>query len=61
MSSFEWLTADRLVQRTRFGEVVELTANFRPDEPFGDLPPLCLSIRRLDAGGDSVYCPEPGD
>ena len=28
MTNFEWLTEDRLVQRTTFGETVELTANF---------------------------------
>src|SRR5207247_8185797 len=33
MSDFEWLTPDRMVQRTKFGNAVEIVANFR-DEPF---------------------------
>jgi hypothetical protein len=35
MSDFRWLTGDRLVQRTTFGDRIELTANFS-NRPFDD-------------------------
>lgn len=32
MTDFQWLTPDRLVQRTRFGDKVELTANYSEND-----------------------------
>lgn len=58
LDQLEWLTTDRRVQRTRFGSVIEMTANFR-DEPFEDLPPLCLQTRWLETGRVETYCPDP--
>jgi hypothetical protein len=58
LTSFEWLTADRLVQRTRFADEVTLTANFR-DRPFGQLPPRCIEADWLKEKRRQQYCPEP--
>lgn len=58
LESFEWLTPDRLVQRARFGDVVELTASFRA-EPFEGLPPLCVRALWLRDGRVEDYCPAP--
>ena len=33
MTGFEWLSDDRLVQRTEFGDIIEIFANFGTD-PF---------------------------
>lgn len=52
LTSFEWLTPDGRVQRTRFGAAATLTANFGP-HAWQDLPPGCL-----DAGRFGRYCPE---
>lgn len=56
LTSFEWLSADRLVQRTRFGDEIELTSNFGKSG-YATLPPLCLEIRRLRDSGKQIYCP----
>ncbi|HET9863909.1 MAG TPA: glycoside hydrolase [Steroidobacteraceae bacterium] len=54
LTSFEWLTSDRLVQRTRFGEQVTLTANFAVAE-FEGLPSRC--IRAVDGKDERTFCP----
>jgi hypothetical protein len=56
LTSFEWRTADRLVQRTRFGHSVALTANFRPT-PFEGLPGGCLRVEGLPDAPATTFCP----
>ncbi|MCA9524403.1 MAG: hypothetical protein KC609_25720 [Myxococcales bacterium] len=56
LTRFEWLSADRLVQRTRFGQLVELTANFGA-RPHHGLAPLCLEIHWLGTKKRQRYCP----
>ncbi len=62
LTDFEWLTPDRMVQRTVFGERVEMVANFA-DEDFrhgGTLvPPRSILARWLDSGETKVFTPPP--
>ncbi|MBF9350252.1 hypothetical protein BKG80_06465 [Mycobacteroides chelonae] len=52
LSTFEWLTSDRLVQRTVFGDrKLTVTANFG-DVPYADVAPGCVAA---EPGG--VFCP----
>ena len=56
LTSFEWLTPDRRVQRTRFGEEVRLTANFGA-APHEGLPAGC--IEAAWRGGETHrFCPK---
>ena len=61
MRDFEWLTADRRGQRTRFGDKVERVANFG-NEAFEyegtKIPAHAIAVRRLDSGVTKVYEPE---
>lgn len=54
LTAFAWLTPDRLVQQTHFGNTVTITANFSP-APFNGIPPGCLEARR--AGSTQQFCP----
>lgn len=56
LTSFEWLTPDRLVQRTRFGDAVTLTANFGTS-PVEGLPPGCLRATGVSGEGATTFCP----
>jgi glycosyl hydrolase family 129 len=56
LRSFEWLTADRLVQRTRFGESISLTANFGTTA-FDGLGSGCLRVAGVPGEGDATFCP----
>lgn len=47
-----------LVQRTRFGEEVELTANFGA-KAFGKQPPMSISARWLETGRVEGFQPSP--
>lgn len=58
MTDFEWLTPDRLVQRSRFGGKVELTANFGA-RPHDGIPTLCIRSRWLADGRTEDFCPAP--
>jgi Glycosyl hydrolases related to GH101 family, GH129 len=58
MKRFRWLTADRMVQRTQFGNEIELTANFG-EQAFGNIPPRCIEARWLKGNRRQQYCPEP--
>jgi len=62
MSDFEWLTPDRMVQRTKFGNAVEIVANFR-DEPFDlggeTIPGRSVGLRRRTAEALTLYSPAP--
>ena len=52
------LTPDRLVQRTRFGEDVELTANFGPTA-YGRQPALSIAAHWLKTGKRQLFQPAP--
>jgi hypothetical protein len=60
MTDFQWLTADRMVQQTTFGDKLERVANFS-DEPFEfhgtKIPPHAIIVRRLDAPEKKLYQP----
>jgi hypothetical protein len=59
MKDFAWLTEDRMVQRTSFGDSVTVTANFREKEWHGeglDVPARSVLIRRRGAD-EIVYTP----
>jgi hypothetical protein len=60
MTDFHWLTADRRVQRTTFGEELEQVANFG-DEPFEYegtmIPAHAILARQLDSHVAKLYQP----
>ena len=58
LTEFTWLTEDKKVQRTRFGDEVELTANFG-EKAYGSVGPLCIEAVWLDEDRSRVFCPEP--
>ncbi|MFB3881497.1 MAG: glycoside hydrolase [Armatimonadota bacterium] len=62
MTDFAWLTDDRMVQSTVFGDEVELVANFS-NRPFDDstaaIPARNVLARRLGTGATTVYTPAP--
>lgn len=55
LTSFEWLTTDRLVQRTQFGDAVTITANFGA-RPFEGLPTGCIEAVRRGKAAER-FCP----
>ena len=61
MTDFEWLSDDRLVQRTEFGDTVELLANFGTD-PFEYegvvIPGKSVVARWIDTGKIEVFSVE---
>jgi hypothetical protein len=60
LTAFDWLTPDRRVQRTRFEDVVEITANFG-NENFENVPPGCLRVRWMAENRAESFCPvQPG-
>jgi hypothetical protein len=56
LESFEWLTPDRLVQRTRFGNELMLTANFSSDA-FQAVKAGCIEARWITSGRTEPWCP----
>jgi hypothetical protein len=63
MTAFDWLTPDHLVQRTRFGTEVEITANIGESEwkeGTTALPPRTAEARWLKTGKRVRYTP-PAD
>jgi hypothetical protein len=59
MTGFTWLTADRLVQKTTFGDAIEMIANFR-SVAFTEgvqIPAESIVARRVDSGRVIVYQP----
>lgn len=54
LTAFEWLTPDRLVQCTRFGENIWLTANFGTKDYHG-IPSGCLEAK--SASTTRSFCP----
>ncbi|MBL8228053.1 MAG: hypothetical protein JNL98_06235 [Bryobacterales bacterium] len=60
MTAFEWLTADRLLQRTEFGGRVEIVANFSSGAQThggASIPPRSLRVRRNGSKQADVYTP----
>jgi len=55
-NALEWLTPDRLVQRTNFGNEVVLTANFGA-AVFADVKPGCVQARLVRAREVRTLCP----
>ncbi|MFD5466528.1 glycoside hydrolase [Kitasatospora sp. NPDC127059] len=56
MTGFRWLTPDRQVQQTTFGDsVLQVTANFGT-APYGSLPPGCVDAE-LKGGRPQRLCP----
>jgi hypothetical protein len=61
MTGFQWLTPDGTVQRTSFGDQLELVANFgSADFPYGDttLRKQSILVKRRDGGKAPVYVPQ---
>ncbi len=61
MTSFQWLTADGTVQRTTFGDTIEIVANFgSADFRYGDtaLVPESLLVKRRGNSRTQVYVPQ---
>jgi hypothetical protein len=58
LTDFRWLTADRKVQQTRFGNTITLTANFSASNYQG-IPPMCIQATWQTEGRKDVYCPAP--
>jgi len=59
LTGFEWLTPDRLVQRTHFSDIVTLTANFGSGS-WSDPPPMCVVAEWLEEGRRTRYCAPAG-
>jgi hypothetical protein len=60
MTGFQWLTPDGTVQRTVFGDRIEVVANFGPsDFRYGDstLGKESILVTRRDSGKTQVYSP----
>ena len=63
MTDFDWLSADRLLQRTVFDDKVELVANFAPEtRRYGavDVPSRSALVRWKDSGETKLLAPVPG-
>ena len=56
MTDFEWLSPDRRVQRTTFGDVVTITVNFG-GEAFGGVPSRTAVATHRDTGKRVTYTP----
>jgi hypothetical protein len=60
MTGFQWLTPDGAVQRTTFGDSIEMVANFGPsDFQYGDtmLRGQSILVKRRDSGKTRTYTP----
>lgn len=55
---FAWLTGDRMVQQTQFGEQVVMTANFS-DRPFSAIAARCIEAHWIHEARREQYCPQP--
>lgn len=58
LNSFRWLTSDKTVQETIFGDDLTMTANFRGTR-YGMLPPLCIQAKWRKDRREELFCPEP--
>ncbi len=60
LTGFQWLTPDGSVQRTTFGDRIELVANFgATDFQYGDtrLGPECIGVKRRASEKSQVFVP----
>ncbi|WP_342220297.1 glycoside hydrolase [Rickettsiella endosymbiont of Miltochrista miniata] len=57
LTTFDWLTDDRLVQQTQFGNRLILTANFS-DKYYEDIGPHCIQAEWKEDGSKSLFCPK---
>jgi hypothetical protein len=60
LTSFDWLTPDHMVQRTVFGDKIELVANFRTNAfvyQDATIPPESILARRQSARQTMSYSP----
>jgi hypothetical protein len=57
LTQFEWLTADRLVQRTQFGNRVILTANFS-NKLYEAITAHCIQAEWIEDGSKALFCPK---
>jgi hypothetical protein len=60
MSDFQWLTEDRLVQRTTFGDWLEMVANFSAAAfayQGNSIPPGSILARQIKTGAQHMYSP----
>ena len=58
LTDFRWLTADRKVQQTQFGNLMSLTANFS-DAAFESIPAMCIEAKWLKEDRREIFCPAP--
>jgi len=62
LTDFAWLSSDRMVQRTVFGDAVEMVANFAQegfDYSGTVIPGRSVLARWLETGDTRVYTPAP--
>lgn len=62
LTEFEWLDDERLVQRARFGDVIEIVANFSASgwaRGAGVIPPLTVVAHDLRTGEMRSFTPTP--
>lgn len=60
VTGYAWLSGDKLVQRTTFGDAIEVTANFSDkmfEDDCGKVPPCSAVARMLDTGERKLYEP----
>ena len=57
LTQFEWLTDDRLVQRTQFGNRVMLTANFS-NKLYEEIAAHCIQAEWKEDGSKTSFCPK---
>ncbi|MGA3044197.1 MAG: glycoside hydrolase, partial [Bryobacteraceae bacterium] len=56
LTDFEWLTRDRLVQRTTFGNEATLKVNFGSAR-FSDVEPGCVRVDWIASRQSDSFCP----
>ncbi|WP_161597772.1 glycoside hydrolase [Fluviispira multicolorata] len=56
MTQFEWLTENKCVQRTQFGNEVQLTANFSNNK-FENIPAKSIELNWLKENKKEIYTP----
>jgi hypothetical protein len=56
LTQFKWLTTDRLVQETQFGNYLILTANFSKKK-YRDIEVGCIQAKWKEDGSKHTFCP----
>lgn len=57
LATFDWLTEDRLVQRTQFGNRLSLIANFS-NKSYEGIGPHCIQAEWKEDNSKSLFCPK---